>query len=299
MNFIENLLKNNSHVHVHNDKLAYVEQTIRSLISDGRKMLHVVADFDYTLTMYEKDAVILPSTFAVIESDDRVKLPDGSLLRVQADQLRSYYQSIEHDVCMNIDEKIPHMIEWWRKAQALLLLSNLNQPMIRALVYKSKLELKKGVKEFITELLRSETPILVFSAGLGDVIEIFLEKEIPEFALNHELSQIISNFIQYDTNGNLVAFSKKLIHSFNKNEHEIHDTPYFKSILNRPNVILLGDTLGDVGMIAGMKNLKQILKIGFLNRSTPEKLEVYKSAYDIVVSDDQTFDIPNFILKAI
>ncbi|CAF4290927.1 unnamed protein product, partial [Rotaria magnacalcarata] len=69
-----NLLKNNSHVHVHNDKLAYVEQTIRSLISDGRKMLHVVADFDYTLTMYEKDGVILPSTFAVIESNDGVKV---------------------------------------------------------------------------------------------------------------------------------------------------------------------------------------------------------------------------------
>ncbi|CAF1934033.1 unnamed protein product [Rotaria magnacalcarata] len=299
MNFIENLLKNNSHVHVHNDKLAYVEQTIRSLISDGRKMLHVVADFDYTLTMYEKDGVILPSTFAVIESNDGVKLPDGSLLRVQADQLRSYYQPIEYDVCMNIDEKIPLMIEWWRKAQALLLSSNLNQSIIRALVYQSKLELKNGVKKFITELLRSKIPILVFSAGLGNVIEIFLEKEIPEFTLNHELSQIISNFIQYDTNGNLVAFSKKLIHSFNKNEHEIHDTPYFKSILNRSNVILLGDTLGDVDMIAGMKNLKRILKIGFLNRSTPAKLEVYKSAYDIVLCDDQTFDIPHLILKAI
>ncbi|CAF1291172.1 unnamed protein product [Rotaria magnacalcarata] len=299
MNFIENLLKNNSHVHVHNDKLAYVEQTIRSLISDGRKMLHVVADFDYTLTMYEKDGVILPSTFAVIESNDGVKLPDGSLLRVQADQLRSYYQPIEYDVCMNIDEKIPLMIEWWRKAQALLLSSNLNQSIIRALVYQSKLELKNGVQKFITELLRSKIPILVFSAGLGNVIEIFLEKEIPEFTLNHELSQIISNFIQYDTNGNLVAFSKKLIHSFNKNEHEIHDTPYFKSILNRSNVILLGDTLGDVDMIAGMKNLKRILKIGFLNRSTPAKLEVYKSAYDIVLCDDQTFDIPHLILKAI
>ncbi|CAF1950506.1 unnamed protein product [Rotaria magnacalcarata] len=299
MNFIENLLKNNSHVHIHNDKLAYVEQTIRSLISDGRKMLHIVADFDYTLTMYEKDGVILPSTFAVIESNDGVKLPDGSLLRVQADQLRSYYQPIEYDVCMNIDEKIPLMIEWWRKAQALLLSSNLNQSIIRALVYQSKLELKNGVKKFITELLRSKIPILVFSAGLGNVIEIFLEKEIPEFTLNHELSQIISNFIQYDTNGNLVAFSKKLIHSFNKNEHEIHDTPYFKSILNRSNVILLGDTLGDVDMIAGMKNLKRILKIGFLNRSTPAKLEVYKSAYDIVLCDDQTFDIPHLILKAI
>ncbi|CAF4076354.1 unnamed protein product [Rotaria magnacalcarata] len=249
--------------------------------------------------MYEKDGVILPSTFAVIESNDGVKLPDGSLLRVQADQLRSYYQPIEYDVCMNIDEKIPLMIEWWRKAQALLLSSNLNQSIIRALVYQSKLELKNGVKKFITELLRSKIPILVFSAGLGNVIEIFLEKEIPEFTLNHELSQIISNFIQYDTNGNLVAFSKKLIHSFNKNEHEIHDTPYFKSILNRSNVILLGDTLGDVDMIAGMKNLKRILKIGFLNRSTPAKLEVYKSAYDIVLCDDQTFDIPHLILKAI
>ena len=57
--------------------------------------------------------------------------------------------------------------------------------------------------------------------------------------------------------------------------------------------------LGDVGMIGGMKNLKQILKIGYLNRSTPEKLEVYKSIYDIVICDDSTFDVPNAILNAI
>jgi 5'-nucleotidase len=134
---------------------------------------------------------------------------------------------------------------------------------------------------------------------LGDVIEVFLEKEIPEFKHNHASSHIVSNFIEYDSNGNLKRFSKKLIHSFNKNEHEIHDTPYYQSILNRPNVILLGDTVGDVGMIGGMKNLKQILKIGYLNRSTPEKLEVYKSVFDIVICDDQTFDVPNLILNAI
>lgn len=52
-------------------------------------------------------------------------------------------------------------------------------------------------------------------------------------------------------------------------------------------------------MTGGMKNLKQVLKIGFLNHSTPAKLEVYKSIYDIVICDDQTFDIPNLILKAI
>jgi 5'-nucleotidase len=131
------------------------------------------------------------------------------------------------------------------------------------------------------------------------VIEIFLEKEIPKFKHNHESSHIVSNFLQYDPNGKLLSFSKKLIHPFNKNEHEIHDTPYFQSILNRPNVLLLGDTLGDIGMIGGMKNLKQILKIGYLNRSTPTKLEVYKRAYDIVICDDSTFDVPNVILNSI
>ncbi|CAF4426973.1 unnamed protein product, partial [Rotaria magnacalcarata] len=62
----------------------------------------------------------------------------------------------------------------------------------------SSMELKTGVQEFMTDLLRSETPILIFSAGLGDIIEIFLEKEIPEFRHNHESSHIVSNFIQYD-----------------------------------------------------------------------------------------------------
>ncbi len=52
-------------------------------------------------------------------------------------------------------------------------------------------------------------------------------------------------------------------------------------------------------MIAGMKNLKQILRIGYLNHSTPAKLEVYKSVYDIVICDDQTFAVPNVILNAI
>lgn len=131
------------------------------------------------------------------------------------------------------------------------------------------------------------------------MIEIFLQKEIPEFKHNHKSSHIVSNFLHYDINGKLLSFDEKLIHPFNKNEHEIEDTPYFQSILNRPNVLLLGDTLGDVGMIGGMKNLKHILKIGYLNRSTPTKLEVYKKVYDIVICDDQTFDIPNVILNSI
>ncbi|CAF3889501.1 unnamed protein product, partial [Rotaria sp. Silwood1] len=198
---------------------------------------------------------------------------------------------------MSIEEKIPHMVKWYHQVHSLILSSNLNQTMLQELVHHSKMELRKGVREFITELLRSQTPILIFSAGLGDIIEIFLRKEIPEFKHNHESSHIVSNSIEFDANGKLIAFSKNLVHPLNKNEHEIHDTPYYQSILNRPNVILLGDAVGDVGMTAGMKNLKHILKIGYLNHSTPSKLEVYKNVYDIIICDDQTFDVPNMILN--
>ena len=171
--------------------------------------------------------------------------------------------------------------------------------MVRDLVHQSKLELRKGVRQFIDELLREKIPILIFSAGLGDVIEVFLEREVPEFTLDRQSAHIVSNFIQFDSKGDLLGFSEKLIHSFNKNEHEIQDTSYCQSIINRSNVILLGDTLGDVGMISGMKHLKHILKIGFLNRSTPAKLNLYMSVFDIVICDDPTFDLPNVILNSI
>ena len=88
MSFIERLLKTNSHVHVHNDKRARVEQTIHALISDGQEMLHIVVNFDFRLTMYEKDGLNLPSTFAFIEDDERVKVRISVLFTIQIIHIR-------------------------------------------------------------------------------------------------------------------------------------------------------------------------------------------------------------------
>lgn len=89
------------------------------------------------------------------------------MLRDSAEQLRLKYHPIEIDVNMTVEEKIPQMIEWWRSAQELFISSSLSRNGIRDLVHQSKMELKKGVREFITDLLKTETPILIFSAGLG------------------------------------------------------------------------------------------------------------------------------------
>lgn len=92
---------------------------------------------------------------------------------MKAEELKSKYHPIELDVRMSVEEKLPFMIEWWRSAQNLFVLSNLNKPLIRQLVDQSDMELKKGVREFITELLHSQTPILIFSAGLGKFLLLY------------------------------------------------------------------------------------------------------------------------------
>lgn len=79
MNLLENILQTNPHVHVQDEKRAHVDDVLRSMVKDGRKMLHVVADFDFTLTMYEKDGLVLPSTFGVIESNNYIKVSNKTL----------------------------------------------------------------------------------------------------------------------------------------------------------------------------------------------------------------------------
>ena len=68
---------------------------------------------------------------------------------------------------MSREEKLPHVVEWYDKVHSLILSSNLNKTMLRELVDQSKMELRLRVREFMTELLRTQTPVLIFSAGLG------------------------------------------------------------------------------------------------------------------------------------
>ena len=62
----------------------------------------------------------------------------------------------------------------------------------------------------------------------------------------------------------LIGFKGELIHVFNKNESAIHDSQYFTQIKDRENIILMGDSLGDLKMAHGA-NHKNIIRIGFLN----------------------------------
>ena len=64
---------------------------------------------------------------------------------------------------------------------------------------------------------------------------------------------------------NIAGFENDMIHMFNKNESCIHSSPYFDELRGRRNVLLMGDSLGDIKMTQGLPEPNTILKIGFLN----------------------------------
>lgn len=203
---------------------------------------------------------------------------------------------IEHDPRLTREQKTPYMIEWWTKSLDLTVQTRIERAQIRELVHEAAgTSLKSGCKLFLENLERHRVPVLVFSAGLGDVIDEWLRKENQRSFSN---LRIVSNFMRFDeVPERIVGFRYRLIHVFNKNETVLNDADDEKCL--RPNVILLGDSLGDVAMTVGLGRVKNVIKIGFLNDHVDRFLPTYVDAYDVVLVADNSFDIPNAILKII
>lgn len=70
--------------------------------------------------------------------------------------------------------------------------------------------------------------------------------------------------MEFDDSDRLVGFQRPLIHTFNKNGSVI-PANYIDELSHRNNVILLGDSIGDVSMAEGVQGCDNLIKIGFLN----------------------------------
>lgn len=65
----------------------------------------------------------------------------------------------------------------------------------------------------------------------------------------------------------------------------------------RHNILLLGDSLSDVRMAHGLEYEEdEILRIGFHNTQTAERLDAYLEHFDVVLTEDASlFAVETFI----
>ncbi|XP_053554857.1 7-methylguanosine phosphate-specific 5'-nucleotidase isoform X2 [Bombina bombina] len=268
-----------------------VKELIMALQKGGEKKLQVISDFDMTLSRFQYNGERCPTCYNIIDNSKII----SEDCRKKLKELFNIYYPLEIDSNLTIKEKYPLMVEWWSKAHVLLCEQKIQKEKLSQVVKESQAKLREGFEVFFNSLYRSEIPLFIFSAGIGDV----LEEIIRQAGVYHQNIKVVSNYMDFDDNGLLTGFKGDLIHTYNKNNSVLRDTEYFQQISDRSHILLLGDTLGDLTMADGVPTVDNILRIGFLNDKIEEQAEVFLQSYDIVLVQDETLDVVNGILQYI
>lgn len=268
------------------------EKKKRDFIEGGKDNLHILSDFDRTLTraFYKGH-----KTGSIIS-----RLRDGPYLgedyAKRAHELFDKYHPIEIDSNLGSQEKNKLMYEWWKAHKELLIEKGLNKEIleksIKDMIQSDNLIFREGVDSFLKILKNNDIPLMIMTASLQDLVSEFMKLK----NVYSDNVHVIGNSFIYEND--IAVRIDKIIHTFSKHEMEIHDTPLYGEIVKRKNVILMGDSLGDIGMVDGFE-FNNLIKIGFLNNNLEESLEEFKSKYDILITNDGNFDFVNDLLKEI
>ncbi|XP_024288922.1 cytosolic 5'-nucleotidase 3 [Oncorhynchus tshawytscha] len=265
-----------------------VEEIIKAMQKAGTSTIQVISDFDMTLTRFAYNGKRCPTSHNILDNSKLISEECKAQLK---DLLNTYYP-IEIDSKRTAEEKLPLMVEWWTKAHTLLVQQRIRKDLLKDMVKESDAMLREGYQLFFDHLQEHSIPLLIFSAGLGDV----LEEVIRQAGVFHPNVKVFSNYMDFDETGVLKAFKGELIHIYNKREGALLNTGHFQELKSRHNVLLLGDSLADLTMADGVHSMENILKIGFLNDKVEERKTSYLNAYDIVLVKDETMEVPNALL---
>ncbi|XP_038560683.1 cytosolic 5'-nucleotidase 3-like [Micropterus salmoides] len=265
-----------------------VQEILQSMVRAGSNTVQVISDFDMTLTRFAYNGKRCPTCHNILDDSKLI----SSDCKEKLKELLNTYYPIEIDSSRSAEEKLPLMVEWWTKAHELLVQQEIRKDLLAVAVRESDAMLRDGYKLFFDHLNEHSIPLLIFSAGIGDI----LEEVIRQAGIFHPNVKVFSNYMDFDESGVLRAFKGELIHVYNKREGALLNTGHFQELRTRPNVLLLGDSLGDLTMADGVQDMENILKIGFLNDKVEERKQSYLDTYDIVLVKDETLDVPNAIL---
>ena len=266
-----------------------------SFIKDGIDKIHIIADFDGTLTKtnINKDGKD-PSIISLLRSEKYNYLGDDYSNKAKI--LFEEYHPIEIDSSLDLSFRKNKMSEWWKKHLELLIESKLKFEHIEKVALCGAIQLKDGCRDLFIFSKENNIPIVIMSAnGIGDTMSIYLNHNDCLF----DNVYFITNHFEFDNNGFAINYSLPIIHSLNKDETTDKDfNNIYENVREKRNVILIGDGMGDTKMAEGF-DYNNLLKIGFLHEKQEENLEYYKNNYDVVLLEDNSIEFVNDFLKEI
>lgn len=270
--------------------IKYFKEIKEKILEQGKENFHVVADFDRTLTKFVVNGDPIPSLIHILRKEGYL----GEDFTEKSKNLAEKYRPIEFDSSLSLEEKKKEMHDWWAKNFKLMIDSKLNKRDLEKVINSEFLQLREGVEEFLDFLHNKEIPLIIFSANElgGDSIKMLLEKKGKLYSNIH----IISNEFNWNEEGYAISVKEPIVTVVNKDETILQSFGFYESIKSRQNILLLGDSLGDISMVKGAK-YNNLLKIGFLNFDVDLNLKEYKNSFDALILNDGTFQEINSFLR--
>jgi len=268
-----------------------LKQTIDNMRLDGAEKLHILTDFDRTLTRaYDDEGNNFTSIFANLRRDGYL---DPEYVKISREHYEKYYP-IEIDYNRSFDERANYMREWWDAAHADMIQFGVTKTLLDRVCAEHPLFFRDGALDLFRDTFSKNIPFVIMSAAPGYMIKRY----INNFDRVYDNIFIVANWYEFDANGKMIAAKEPVVHSLNKYEITLESLPIFDEIKKRPNVILMGDGVDDVGMVTGF-DYNNLIKIGFYNQMTDEHLELYKQNFDVVITGDDGMGYVNEILAQI
>ena len=257
------------------------EEKIRNIHLNNNNF-YVVMDFDKTIT-----------TDSGTDSWTILQNPNIMNPNFYKDSLLLYekYGPLELDYTLDNITKSNYMKEWYFKVMDLTHFYGLTYDKLLACVKAGDMSFRDGFEQFLNDLNRYNVPVIILSAGIGNVIEEFLKLNNCFYDNVH----IISNFIKFEDN-KMLPFNDDIIHTCNKSINKLPDY-VSKELKNKDYIILFGDLIEDLNMIH-KEDLNRTISFGFLEKNIDKNFEFYKQSFDVVLTNNSSFDDVTKILKS-
>ena len=232
---------------------------------------YIITDFDRTLTTKQSEPTmgIVPKHLGGESLEERMKI-------------FNYYRPLELDYTINEIEKRKIMEEWANKSFTLLS-KYLTQNIINEALENANMHFRKGAKEFLIKMNNMNIPVIIMSAGVGNIIKAFLQKEESLF----DNIQIVSNFFEFQDEKAYIELNN-IMATLNKEYKKIPQS-IRNELEEKENALIFGDLIEDIKM-ANKEKISNTITFGFLDANVEQNLQEYNKNFDIVLAGDEDFD---------
>lgn len=250
----------------------------------GASGLHVVLDFDRTLTYSPRDGQKVVSSWQILEEH---LPPEGS--RRQRELFDTYYPK-EKDGSMQEDESRA----WWTGALGLFTEYKLDLIEVER-QFVDNANIRPGVQELFSFCRQHDIPTVILSAGIKNVIELWAR----HYSL--EPSVVLSTELILDEHGRVAGWEDNtLVHLLNK--AEIGHPELSKIRHERPNAVLVGDGERDADMAVGEENVLRVRIQDFEPGETTDVVAYQRKTFaefDGLVQGESMLPIVNILQKIV